>query len=91
MLENPRLGTLLPEALDYLLSQQLIPVIQEIIRRALEGSAKHGELILKVSGLLQSEQPQILQVFGNRNEEGLMTSSDIQRLISGGRTGERRY
>ena len=82
MIENPKLGTLLPEALDYLLGQQLIPVIQVIIKRALEGSAKHGELVLKISGLLASEEPKILQIFSSKGEgTKFLTDADIDRLL----------
>ncbi len=79
MLEDPELGELLPECLDYLLGQQLIPVIQTIVQRALQGSAKHAELVLKISGLLSSDETKILQVFGNANQEESV--DDIQRRV----------
>jgi hypothetical protein len=79
MLEDPSLGELLPECLDYLLSQQLIPVIQTIVQRALQGSAKHAELVLKISGLLTADETKILQIFGNANQEENM--DDIQRRV----------
>ncbi len=79
MLEDPSLGELLPECLDYLLGQQLIPVIQTIVQRALQGSAKHAELVLKISGLLSSDETKILQIFGNANQEESV--DDIQRRV----------
>lgn len=83
MIEHPRLGTLLPEALDYLLGQQLVPVVQTIIKKALEGSAKHGELVLKISGLIGSEEgTKILQVFGQKEgQEQYLTDAQVDRLL----------
>jgi hypothetical protein len=82
MVENPEMATLLPEALDYLLGQQLIPVVQKVAERALEGSAKHAELLFKLSGLLEEGQTKILQVFGKEGEEGaFLTEQQINRMI----------
>jgi len=85
MISHPKLGTLLPEALDYLLGQQLIPVLQVIVKKALEGSGKHAELVLKVSGLIGSEEStKILQVFGSKESQGeYLSDADINRLLGG--------
>jgi hypothetical protein len=86
MLEDPEFKALLPEAIDHLLGEQLIPVVHSVIKRAIEGSAKHSELVFKLAGLISSDDAvKILQVFSDRNGDRLMTDSDINKiLLSGG-------
>jgi len=83
MISDPEFGSMLPEALDYLLGQQLIPVVSMVVQRALAGSAKHAELLFKLSGLIGGEEAtKILQVFGNgENVEGLMPSDVIRKYV----------
>lgn len=84
MIEDPEFGSLLPQAIDYLLGQQMIPVIQMVIKRALDGSAKHAELVLKIVGLIGSDDAtKILQVFnqGEPRGSGLLTEAQVDRLL----------
>ena len=83
LIGDPQIGSLLPEALDFLLSQQLIPVISMVIKRALEGSAKHAELVCKISGLIGSEEgTRILQVFGSADtKEQFLGEAQIQSYV----------
>jgi len=83
MIHNPKIGSLLPEAIDFLLSQQLVPMVQIIVKRALEGSAKHAELVLKIAGLIGGEEgTRILQIFGSKGEgTKFLSSNDIDVLI----------
>ena len=84
MVNNPHLGSLLPEAIDFLLGQQIIPVIQVIVKKALSGSGKHAELVLRISGLISSDETKILQVFGSKNEgQKFLTENQIDRLLGG--------
>jgi len=83
LVENPEMATLLPEALDYLLGQQIIPVVQKVVERALAGSAKHAELVFRLSGLLQDGQTKILQVFGKESTEGaFLTEQQISEMLA---------
>ena len=82
---DPEMATLLPEALDYQIGQQLIPVVQKVVERALEGSAKHAELVFRLSGLLEDGQTKILQVFGKEGEAPLLTESMIKQMIRANR------
>ena len=83
LVENPEMATLLPEALDYLLGQQIIPVVQKVVERALAGSAKHAELVFRLSGLLQDGQTKILQVFGKEGEvDTFLTEQQISQMLA---------
>ena len=82
MINNPGLKSLLPSAIDFLLGQQLIPVIQIIVKKAMDGSAKHSELLLKISGLISADETKILQVFGkNDGEQLLLTEGQINKML----------
>lgn len=55
MVEEPDFTAILPDVLDYLISQQLVPVVQTTVKHALKGSAKHAELMFKISKLIGVE------------------------------------
>jgi hypothetical protein len=82
MLNHPRLGTLLPEALNYLMSEALLPVLKTVVQKAHEGSAKHAELLFKIGGLIGSdESAKIIQIFKQGETGSFMTDLEIKRLL----------
>lgn len=84
------MGSLLPEVLDYILSSELLPVVKVIIQKAKAGSAKHGEMFLKICGLLKMDGTQILQVFNQGEPRGssLLTEREIDQLMGLNLIGE---
>jgi hypothetical protein len=82
LIGDERMGSLLPEVLDYILSSELLPVVKVIIQKAKAGSAKHGEMFLKICGLLKMDGTQILQVFqGGSLEPKLMSEIEVNKLL----------
>jgi len=85
MLEDPELATILPDILNDLVAQRLIPLINSVSDRALQGSAKHAELIFKISKLIGPDgETKVLQVF-NRQVQGktqFLTDQEINGLLA---------
>jgi ribosomal protein S13 len=84
MIAEPDFAAVLPDILDYLISQQLVPLVQSTFQRALAGSAKHSELIFKIAKLIGAEEgTKILQVFNKDGEQQTRFLSDreIEALL----------
>jgi len=84
MVSEPDFAAVLPDILDFLISQQLVPLVQSTFKRALAGSAKHSELIFKISKLIGAEEgTKILQVFNKDGEQQtrFLSDSEIEALL----------
>jgi hypothetical protein len=76
------MSELLPNFIDSLLASSLVPVIEKVVERSLAGSAKHSEIVLKLAGLLGTDETKILQVFNKGPERDvLLTTQQIAQMI----------
>jgi hypothetical protein len=96
LIENPSMGTLLPETLNYLMAHRLIPIVNKVAQRAEEGSAAHAVIALRMVHLLEDREPnptKIIQIFGREgtDRDVILTTQQIAQMIKeskGGPTDE---
>lgn len=85
MVSEPDFAAVLPDMLDYLISQQLMPLVQSTFKRALDGSAKHAELVFKISKLIGGDEgAKILQVFNNSDADQktrFLSDAEIEAIL----------
>jgi hypothetical protein len=81
LIHNPKLGSMLPQAIDFLVGEQMLPVIANIIQRSLSGSAKHSELLLKLANLIGDGETKVLQIFGQKGEGMDVVTERINRFL----------
>lgn len=83
LIESEEHSNLLAEACSNLIKSQILPVIKIVLQRAQQGSAKHAEIALRLSGLLTNtvSETRILNIFNQGAEEPLLGSEGIKRMI----------
>ncbi len=83
LIESEEHANLLAEACSSLIKSEILPVIKIVLQRAHQGSAKHAEIALRLSGLLTNtvSETKILNIFNQGAEEPLLGSDGIRRLI----------
>jgi len=81
MIHGPDFTNLVP-ALNYVVTEQMLPVVKVVIARALAGSAKHAELLFRVSGLMGADETKILQIFGSDEvKQEFLGEAQLQNYI----------
>ena len=81
MIHGPDFTNLVP-ALNYVVTEQMLPVVKVVIAKALQGSAKHAELLFRVSGLMGADETKILQIFGSDEvKQEFLGEAQLQNYI----------
>ena len=81
MIHGPDFTNLVP-ALNYVVTEQMLPVVKVVIARALAGSAKHAELLFRVSGLMGADETKVLQIFGSDEvKQEFLGEAQLQNYI----------